>query len=53
MIQLVIRYFFLPTSVTEASDEIKNQRRKLLPIVSSQECDDYLINISSTVSIMS
>ncbi|KAK4287643.1 hypothetical protein Pmani_039286 [Petrolisthes manimaculis] len=36
-------------SIEEAKDEIKNQRRKLLPVVSSEECDDYLINISSSL----
>ncbi|KAK4307653.1 hypothetical protein Pmani_020608 [Petrolisthes manimaculis] len=36
-------------NVKEADTEIKNQRRNLLPIVASEDCDDYLINISSSL----
>ncbi|XP_071519226.1 uncharacterized protein [Panulirus ornatus] len=36
-------------SVTEATSEIKNQRRKLLPLVVSQESDDHVSSISSTL----
>ncbi|XP_042211843.1 circadian locomoter output cycles protein kaput-like [Homarus americanus] len=36
-------------SVKEAENEIKNQRRKLLPIITSQESDDHLSSISSSL----
>ncbi|XP_050710803.1 hypoxia-inducible factor 1-alpha-like isoform X3 [Eriocheir sinensis] len=36
-------------SLKESEDEIKNQRRKLLPVISSSDCEDHLKNISSTL----
>ncbi|XP_045617115.1 uncharacterized protein [Procambarus clarkii] len=36
-------------NIKEAANEIKNQRRKLLPIVTSQESDEHLSSISSSL----